>query len=300
VVFSISLVVGEDAIKPLNVNKILDLYVLFILPQIAMKALIIVISLITISFSANAQWYYKECQVTDINDCTLEEFECLWNSATTKSYQGMRRILLGSACIIGGVFIMGSADLYGEEYLAAYLSVCTIGTVLFVNGIIVGSKARSLKTQLRNTSIYKSQNDVATNLSPTINRNYNNECQVPDINNQTLQEYECLWNSAVTKSNEGARRIVLGSACVVAGAAFLENAIHYGEDYASVGVCIAGTVLLVNGIIVGSKARSLKTKLRNNSIYKSQNDGALNLSPTIFRNRVHNTYSIGLTASFSF
>ena len=98
-----------------------------------MKTLIIAISLITISFSADAQWYYKECQVTDINDCTPEEFECLWNSAVKKSNRGALSILIGSASVVGGVALIGNAVLYSEEYIAAYLFIGTIGTILLVH-----------------------------------------------------------------------------------------------------------------------------------------------------------------------
>jgi hypothetical protein len=140
-----------------------------------MKATLIIVSLFTVTISLEAQyyfdqWYFKKCQVTSINNCTHEEFECLWTEATRLGKTGKKLTAVGMSAMALPLLI-AIANPYAVYSL---LITVPVGVLLDIIGIPCIVKGRNRLNQLKNTPYYKSQSAVALNLNPTILRNHIN------------------------------------------------------------------------------------------------------------------------------
>ena len=142
------------------------------------KALLLIIFLFSCLHSANAQWYHDHCGVTDINNCTTEEFKCLWEYSSRLVITGSILTGIGTGCIIGGIII----ELNNLTFMVQEQdSKSNIGGYLFWGGVIIDLIAIPMmsigftqKGKLKHTPNYKSQNLEILNISPTINRNHFN------------------------------------------------------------------------------------------------------------------------------
>jgi len=140
-----------------------------------MKATLIIVSLFTVAISLDAQyysdqWYFKKCQVTSINNCTPDEFECLWSKAKRLKNTGISLTVVGTSAMALPLLIA----IANPFALYALLITVPVGVLLDIIGIPCIVKGRNRLNQLKNTPYYKSQSAVALNLNPTILRNHIN------------------------------------------------------------------------------------------------------------------------------
>jgi hypothetical protein len=137
----------------------------------------------------------------------------------------------------------------------------------------------------------------------------NRSCGVADLSNCTTAEFECLWEKASMKARRGAISTGIGTSCIVTGLIIISQS----TVSCTFGICVpdaaglVGGLVFFGGIIVDFVAIPTwitggyrKAQLRNHPHFKSLNLEALKLSPTIIRNQFNNTYSAGLSATFSF
>ena len=75
---------------------------------------IFLLFLITISFSTDAQWHLRRCDVSDIYNCTPSEFECLWGNASNNVLGGAITTAFGTACVIGGIRLVNKETVPGD------------------------------------------------------------------------------------------------------------------------------------------------------------------------------------------
>jgi hypothetical protein len=149
------------------------------------KALMLVIVMFSAIYSADAQWYYKSCGVTDLNNITSEDFQCLNKMATKKVTAGAISMVVGTTAIIGGSLlfqnanmdtnsdmgevIIGAGSIFGGVYLiGAGIIIDLVGTALLLSGV-------NRHITLRKTPYYQNRSPSVLNISPTINRDqFNN------------------------------------------------------------------------------------------------------------------------------
>ena len=124
--------------------------------------------IVTFSFlsSAQAQWYERSCGVTDLDNITTQEFECLWAKATITARTG--KIITG----IGTSFIVVGGIMVGGQYAFTGVTLAMIGTVIDVFiGAPVWITGAGRKSELRKTPYYETLNLQTLNISPIIYKN---------------------------------------------------------------------------------------------------------------------------------
>ena len=143
------------------------------------KALLLVSLIFSGLYAVDAQWSYKSCGVVDINECTSEEFECLWERATKNVRVGAITTGIGVAGI--GTSILMVTLIMGAEIdsgpVSAIFTYLSFGAGIV--GVIIGPPiwitGAARKSKLRTNPHYEALNSLSFNLSPTINRNqFNN------------------------------------------------------------------------------------------------------------------------------
>jgi len=134
---------------------------------------------ISFSFSTDAQWHLRRCDVSDINICTPSEFECLWRNASNNVLGGAITTVFGTACVIGGIRLVTKETVPGDigpGMIGAYIVIPT-GVIMNIVGISSWVVGANRKSQLRKTSNYQSLNPVSLKLLHSININqFNNIC----------------------------------------------------------------------------------------------------------------------------
>ena len=256
-----------------------------------MKTTLIIVSLLTVTISLDAQyyfdqWYFKQCQVTSIKNCTPEEFQCLWAKAYTLNKTGKILTVVGTATV-ALPFIISIVEPY-----AIYLSLITVpvGGLLDIIGIPCMITGNSRKTQLKNSPHYNPLNSGAW---------YYNTCKVTDINNCTPEEFQCLWTKANKLKKAGTTLTLVGTAlATVTGVAWAID--PYSWAIIGAFAVPAGILLDLIGIPCSVTGYNRVTQLKGTPAYKSRSDMSLNLSPALLMNNLSNTYSVGLTASIWF
>jgi hypothetical protein len=149
------------------------------------KALMLVIVMFSAIYSADAQWYYKSCGVTDLNNITSEDFQCLQFKATRNVIGGAIVTGIGTTAIVGGVsmvqkvnmdtnsdmgeVIIGAGSIFGGVFLiGAGIIIDLAGTALLMAGV-------SRHITLRKTPYFQNRSPSVLNIAPTINRDqFNN------------------------------------------------------------------------------------------------------------------------------
>jgi hypothetical protein len=184
----------------------------------------------------------------------------------------------------------------------------------FTVGRIAGHKKTQINGSMDKFNLIKDElTDYAIQKYQNIGEWYYIKCGVTDINNCTLDEFECLWSKAKRLKNTGISLTVVGTTLATfAGVVLLTDPYSWtGAEakewpytyswwlFGAIGVP-TGILLDLIGIPCIYKGSSRKSQLKNTPYYKSQSVAALNLNPTILRNHINNTYSIGLTAKISF
>ena len=142
------------------------------------KALLLFSLIFSVLYSVDAQWYYNSCSVTDINNCTQTEFDCLWNKASKIAKVGAITTVVGTSLVAGGV-IYTIASGFGESAHAA-VALSMAGIVIdVIIGAPVWITGAVRKSRLRNNPLYETLNLQTLNLSPSINKiQFNNKYSV--------------------------------------------------------------------------------------------------------------------------
>jgi hypothetical protein len=214
--------------------------------------------------------------------------------------------LIGMASGGNGVLNTGDATAIG----AVFGFVVGVPTG-FISGRIAGHKKIPINGSMDEFNLIKDElTDYAIQKYQNIGEWYYIKCGVTDINNCTPDEFECLWSKAKRLKNTGISLTVVGTALATfAGVVLLTDPYSWTGAgwphtyswwlFGVIGVP-TGIVLDLIGIPCIVKGRNRLNQLKNTPYYKSQSAVALNLNPTILRNHINNTYSVGLTAKISF
>ena len=134
----------------------------------------ILIFIIIISFvaAAEAQWYYRKCNVADINNCTIEEFDCLWGKATTVVIGGAITTALGTGLLVYAYirenYYFQPGDLSGLITIPAGLILNLVGIPVWVTGAV-------RRNELRKTANYQNLHSGCLNISPILGLNQFNK-----------------------------------------------------------------------------------------------------------------------------
>lgn len=266
-----------------------------------MKALLIMVSLLTLTISLEAQyyfdqWYFRKCQVTSLNKCTPGEFDCLWTSAYRLNKTGKILTIVGTASAVLPILIGGPT-----ESMIAMFSIITIpvGGFLDIIGIPCLVTGHHRINQLKNTPYYKSKN---------FGEWYFKKCQVSDLTDCTPEEFECLWTEATKLRTTGIVFTVVGTTiATVAGVVLATDPWSWTEWPYSYAWWLFGIYGIPTGVLLDLigipcivKGHHRIDQLMNTPHHGSQHGVAWNLNPTLLRNPINNTYTMGLTASIRF
>jgi len=109
----------------------------------------------TLLYSANCQWYNKSCGVSDINNSTLDEFECLWKKSNNIAKIGRTTCAFGTAFMIAGGITMIVADpcCSSGALLLGYFAVLGGGAINIV-GIPIWTVGAARKSKLKGSEHY--------------------------------------------------------------------------------------------------------------------------------------------------
>ena len=135
-----------------------------------MTALIFVfiLSFLSIMDAQKYSWHYKQCGVIDINNCTSEEFDCLWGEAKMIANVGMIITIVGtSSIVIGGYLFNGYWG--GDDQSIVYYGMMVItGLIAIPVGITVWITGANRKSELRKTPNYDTFMLGSLKVSPSI------------------------------------------------------------------------------------------------------------------------------------
>ena len=98
-----------------------------------MKQTLIIFVFILISSSSIGQWHYKYCEVDNINHCTAEEFQYLWQKVNKNIKTGAILTPVGTTSIAVGW--AASAHLQTQDSFMLEFMAIPVGIVLNLIGI---------------------------------------------------------------------------------------------------------------------------------------------------------------------
>ncbi len=132
------------------------------------RTLLLIIFILFFLNAADAQWYYRSCGVTDINNTTPEEFECLWRKTTNIVIGGAILTAIGTGfwifAYIRENYYFQVGDLSGIFTLPA-------GFIFNMAGISTIFIGVTRKIELTKTPSYDFMKLGSLNLSPAIGLN---------------------------------------------------------------------------------------------------------------------------------
>ena len=136
------------------------------------KAVVSVLFVFSFLCSTNCQWYYKSCGVSDINNTTLDEFECLWNKSNNIAKVGRTTCVVGTAFMVAGGITMIAADpcCSSGAVLLGYFAVLGGGAINILGAPIwiIGTKRKS---ELKESKHFDKVALETIRLTPVIQRN---------------------------------------------------------------------------------------------------------------------------------
>ncbi len=134
------------------------------------------------SNTLNAQWYTRSCDVLNVNECSSEEFECLWNKASKMSKTGAIVTIVGTSAIAGGGLLIGIAAGNGHAGFAWTGVTFIMGGILIdIIGLPVWIIGANRKYFLKNTPGYKDLNYAKLSISPIMLSDNINSSQIPGL-----------------------------------------------------------------------------------------------------------------------
>lgn len=139
------------------------------------KLLVLIIFGLLCHHSANAQWHVNTCDVQDIELATSDEFECLWNKATTTVKVGQVTCLVGGGIsIIGGATLLlssGSNSEASSGYAMIGALIVTTGLSAVAVSIPIWAVGASRKSKLKESPAYQDLQRTSLKISPTLEKN---------------------------------------------------------------------------------------------------------------------------------
>jgi len=141
-----------------------------------MKGIILSVAFVfSLLCSVNCQWYYKSCGVSDINNTTIDEFDCLWEKSNNIAKVGRTTCVVGTAFMIAGSITMLASDpccSSGVLFLGCF-AVLGGGAINIVGAPIwiVGAERKS---KLKGSGHYNNRALGTVRLTPVIQRNHFN------------------------------------------------------------------------------------------------------------------------------
>ena len=132
------------------------------------KILLLFIALFFVSSPAEAQWYLRSCDVTDIYYCSSEEFECLWEVTEKIIRKGGITTAIGVTSMIVGAIRAPSDGLAGYGIGPAILIYG--GIITSCTGLIIWIAGADRRNELKRSPFYF-LHAKSFHISPTINRN---------------------------------------------------------------------------------------------------------------------------------
>ena len=145
------------------------------------KLLLITLVILLYADATDAQWYYRQCGVANINECTAMEYECLMNKATKLSKTGKIgtgvSVLLIAAAAGVGVYIGETTEDELEAIIlilaleATVGVIASVGILTYVPHWIIGAVRVN---QVKKTPYHKSITPQSLKISPAIQINHFN------------------------------------------------------------------------------------------------------------------------------
>ena len=136
-----------------------------------MKQTLLVFTLLFLGLhSAGAQWYTRKCEVTDLYNCSYEEFNCLWLKAskgvrTHAIITGAGLVFAGTTAIVGPQAFMWGGTFYN---VATFISfpAAVIGIFWGTPGLITWAVRKSdLKTHPHYRTMYSANISLVPEIS---------------------------------------------------------------------------------------------------------------------------------------
>ena len=141
------------------------------------KTVLLIVFILSFVHAADAQWYERSCGVTDLNNLTSEEFDCLWKKSHNEVGGGILLTIIGTSTIVAGIFIpdtgLGLYEGYVNE-LGKQLFMIAIGVAIDIVGILIWERGAHRKSQLKKSPHYENLNLESLNISPAIGVNQSN------------------------------------------------------------------------------------------------------------------------------
>jgi len=140
-----------------------------------MKAIVSVIIVFSFSYSASCQWYYRSCGASNIENTTLDEFDCLWKKSNNLAKVGRTTCAVGTTFMIAGGITMVAADPCCSSglLLCGYFAVLG-GVAINIVGIPIWVVGAERKSKLRESIHYKNQAFKTIGITPALQRNHCN------------------------------------------------------------------------------------------------------------------------------
>jgi hypothetical protein len=132
--------------------------------KVIQKSLLIFFGLVCAQMFADAQWYSAKCGVADMYDCSMEEFNCLWQVAEKNVRKGGIRTATGVVCLgVGAIMDDGPA---GYNILPTGLIIA--GSLLTVIGVSTWITGLSRKSELKKNPLFDTYSSSRLQISPSI------------------------------------------------------------------------------------------------------------------------------------
>jgi len=141
------------------------------------KSVLLIIFILSFINATDAQWYKwhnRACGIMDINNCTAEEFACLWAFTTQEVRVGSILTGIGTSGIVIGLLFLN----FGSDDLNAGIGFALFGGIgigLNLGGIPTRIAGANRKSKLRVHPKYDILKYGSLKVSPTIGLNqFNN------------------------------------------------------------------------------------------------------------------------------
>lgn len=133
----------------------------------------------TLLCAVECQWYYRTCGVTDIENATSDEFDCLWEKSNRMASRGR------TTCVVGGsIMIVGGIAMIATDPCCSQGVFMLAGLTFFVGGgiTILGLPAwvagAGRKSQLKGNIHSQNQALKTILISPVMQRNHLNNSHI--------------------------------------------------------------------------------------------------------------------------
>jgi hypothetical protein len=138
-------------------------------------AILSIVFVFSLLCSAYCQWYNKSCGVSDINNTTIDEFDCLWNKSNNIAKVGITTCAVGTAFMIAGGITMLATDpcCSSKTFLMGYFAFLGGGAINIVGAPIwvVGAERKS---KLKGSEHFNNRAFETIKLTPVVQRNHFN------------------------------------------------------------------------------------------------------------------------------